>query len=881
MRLISYYALHTFKNQVRKLLKTWVFVFFVVCMAVGVAVGLFASFLEDSAKQRQPETQIEEELKEAEELSFWEEADVSAQDLIELAVGGIALGLFAFYAMGADKNGSRIFLPADVNLLFASPMKPQSVLMFRLMTQLGMMALAGVYVLFQLPNLMHGAGLTLFAALSLAAAWGFIIIFGVLIQVLLYIVSSAYPKVRRLLRPAICGALLLIGAGYAYFAAESGCGRLKAAVLFFNAGGTRLLPVWGWIKGLCGFAMEGSALKAAVCFLALVLGAVLLVFVIWRIPADFYEDAMAKSEETAELLEKARAENSTGIVVKRKKDRSERLRRDGMRCGAGANVFFFKTLYNRFRFAHFGCLTKTMEFYLAAAAAAALICRFLAQEGGMTIVALTLAGLAFFRSLGNPLERDTNMDYFRMIPESTWAKLFWSLMGGTANCFLDVLPAVVLGALLTGESVIVSLAWIPLIVSVDFYGTNAGAFIGLSVPASAGKSIKQIIQVMFVYFGLLPDIAIVALGMVFGYRVPAMIGAAVLNFGLGSVFFGLSPLFIDPKGGQTGRSVTAFQGDPKAARRQFSILGLGVFAMLAAANLLQLAAAGAADRLYPNGDGPSWLLWLCTFAPMYLGAVPIGLWILKKAPASPPSKQALKPKSYAAAAVISVFLMYTGNIAGNLILALLQRLLGMYAVNPLLTFAMDDALGMRILVMVILAPMIEEFIFRKQLIDRTAVYGEKLAVVTSAVIFGLFHGNLSQFFYAAALGLIFGYLYLKTGRLRYTVSLHMAINFLGGVLAPALLSRLSTDVLGAGGEPDLTAALPQLLPFLIYMAVLAALFLAGMVLFFICSRRVSFRPAALELPKGMRLKTVCLNIGMCLFIAASLAQIALTWYTMP
>ena len=42
------------------------------------------------------------------------------------------LAVFVFFALSADRNGSKIFLPADVNLLFASPMKPQSVLMFRL-----------------------------------------------------------------------------------------------------------------------------------------------------------------------------------------------------------------------------------------------------------------------------------------------------------------------------------------------------------------------------------------------------------------------------------------------------------------------------------------------------------------------------------------------------------------------------------------------------------------------------------------------------------------------------------------------------------------------------------------------------------------------------
>lgn len=582
MRLFSYYALHTFKNQLKKLFKTWVLIFFVVCVAVGVVLGLFISFLDDSAGQKEPEdsgqaivaemegtSYPEDPGMDVEEPSMLESAGMEANDMIELVVGGIVLAMFVFYAIGADKNGSRIFLPADVNLLFASPMKPQSVLMFRVATQLGIAVLGSVYMLFQLPNLILNAGLGIWAALSLIVAWGVTIVFGTLIQVLLYTLSATHATIKRFLRPAIYGFLLLIAGSFLIFSVRSGNGYLKAAALFFNAPVTRYIPIWGWLKGFCAFAMGGNLFGAALCFFALILGGALLIYVIWNIHADFYEDAMAKSEETAELLERAQSEKSSAIVVKRKKDRSEKLRRDGMRHGAGANVFFFKSIYNRFRFAHLGFFTKTMETYLVTAVFVSLLCRFVTRTEDVLPVALTLAAMVFFRSLGNPLEQDTKMDSFLLIPESTWAKLFWSLMGGTVNCLLDILPAVVVGALFTGTNLFTALAWVPVIISVDFYATNVGAFIGFSVPVSAGKTLKQVIQIMFIYFGLLPDIVIASLGMVSGHTAVGMIGAALLNFGLGFLFFGLSPIFIDPKGGRQRQSAAVFRGDEKLARRRF------------------------------------------------------------------------------------------------------------------------------------------------------------------------------------------------------------------------------------------------------------------------------------------------------------------------
>ena len=43
MRLFAYYALHSFKNQLKKLLKTWVLIFLAVCVAFGVMVGLIVA----------------------------------------------------------------------------------------------------------------------------------------------------------------------------------------------------------------------------------------------------------------------------------------------------------------------------------------------------------------------------------------------------------------------------------------------------------------------------------------------------------------------------------------------------------------------------------------------------------------------------------------------------------------------------------------------------------------------------------------------------------------------------------------------------------------------------------------------------------------------
>ena len=873
MRLFGYYALHTFKNQLKKLFKTWVLVFLLVCILMGVAIGLIAALVDGGEDgDLPPEGEIAGELEETDPDG---PPDIDkAAPVLELAAGALVMVIFFFYALNADKNGSAIFQPADVNLLFPSPMRPQSVLMFRLATQMGVGILGGVYMLFQLPNLTLNLGLSLWAALALMAAWCLTVIFGVLIQLALYTLSATYPAVKRNLRRGLYLLVAVIAVAFILFAARSGEGWLAAADRFFNAPVTRFIPFWGWIKGFAAFAVRGNVTGALLSLLALVIGGGALIYVIWNIKADFYEDAMAKSEERAEILAAAQSD-STGVVVRRKKDRGEKLLRDGLDRGRGANVYFWKAMYNRRRFAHLGFLTKTMETYIAAALLVAAVCRFAVHTDALVPVALTVGALAFFRSLGNPLAQDTGMGFFLLIPESTWAKLFWSLMGSTACCAMDVLPAMVLGTLVGGGNLLAALLAVPVIVSVDFYATTVGTFIGLSVPVSAGKMLKQIIQVMFVYFGLLPDVVIAVVGMTVFHNTPlAVLCAAACNIVLGLVFFALSPVFIDPKGG----TAAAGGGDLAAAKRQFSRLGLGAFVIYASAALFQLLFGAVTYLIWPEGGEPGWMLWLTTFVPMYVLAVPLGLLVMRKAPAAPRGKKPMGAGRFIVIALISVFVMYASNLVGTLLLSLLQSASGATSTNPLETLATGEYPLLQALVMVILAPLIEEYVFRKQLIDRMNVYGEKLAVVTSALMFGLFHGNLSQFFYAFALGLVLGYVYLKTGRLRFSVSIHMLINFLGGVLAPWLIGRVDLEALENLDLADTAAILElgsQLLPLMAYGLVILVLCVAGLVLFCVRVRKVSFDPAPQELPRKGRLRAAWLNAGMIAFTALCLASIVL------
>lgn len=115
-------------------------------------------------------------------------------------------------------------------------------------------------------------------------------------------------------------------------------------------------------------------------------------------------------------------------------------------------------------------------------------------------------------------------------------------------------------------------------------------------------------------------------------------------------------------------------------------------------------------------------------------------------------------------------------------------------------------------------------------------------------MFGAFHLNLYQFFYAFFLGAVFGYIYVKTGRLRYTIALHATVNFLGGVAVPALLRKILPFLerleQGAFNAEEifsqLLPVLPALLLYAAYGFLLIGCTLTTVVLGIVLHRRLSF-----------------------------------------
>lgn len=201
--------------------------------------------------------------------------------------------------------------------------------------------------------------------------------------------------------------------------------------------------------------------------------------------------------------------------------------------------------------------------------------------------------------------------------------------------------------------------------------------------------------------------------------------------------------------------------------------------------------------------------WFGIFIPTvlsYIIAIPFVLLLFKKTP-NIDQKPNLEPISplytsmwFVATLAISLIL----SVSMNLLSAMISEKLGLALTNPL-EAVMNGSILPSLLLLLVIAPIIEEYIFRWVLYKKLAAYGGKTYVLISAMLFALFHMNLFQTFYTFVLGLFLAYLTYRTGKIAWSILCHFVFNFLGGGFA------LIANAIGGEDLIHMTTLIPSLL----------------------------------------------------------------------
>ncbi len=287
---------------------------------------------------------------------------------------------------------------------------------------------------------------------------------------------------------------------------------------------------------------------------------------------------------------------------------------------------------------------------------------------------------------------------------------------------------------------------------------------------------------------------------------------------------------------------------PREACLRLAIPAMAVSFIFLFASLSALLLESVATRFFSSLLEKSWFSWLLSSVSMYAIAMPLSLVIYRIEPPTPPQKKPLTVPQLLGLTAICFLLVFCGNLLGTAVNALISAISGKPVVNPLESMTLSSPLWANLLFAGILAPIMEEIFYRKLIIDRLLPFGELPAVLLSGLLFGLIHGNFSQFFYAAMIGILLGYVYVRTGNILYTIGLHMCVNLVGGVYSAEMLKRLDLEALLENpGTEALSANAIGIAMLLLYSLFMTVALAGGVIALVLFRKKIRFQKAALPL----------------------------------
>ncbi len=152
------------------------------------------------------------------------------------------------------------------------------------------------------------------------------------------------------------------------------------------------------------------------------------------------------------------------------------------------------------------------------------------------------------------------------------------------------------------------------------------------------------------------------------------------------------------------------------------------------------------------------------------------------------SEKRMNPASFCAITCVFVSAQLVFSVLTSVLNALLSPL-GVDITASVEAATMQEGSISMLLYGALIAPVTEEILFRGLVQSTFRPYGKRFAILASAFLFGMFHGNLVQTPYALTVGLVLGYV-AEEYSLGWCVVLHMFNNLVLGYLLPELAGML-------------------------------------------------------------------------------------------
>lgn len=441
----------------------------------------------------------------------------------------LLLGAVAVYS--SLEAGSSLFTLSDVNLLFVSPLSPKKILAFGLVRQTGKTMAGFVFMLFYSGMLIQSFGITASGVVLLILGTVALLLSVQVLGLALYCWTGGSPARRLAVKLGLlCVPALVLLLAYLVF--RRGGGTLEALYAAIASPVLEAVPLVGWTKGAVFALMAGNWLAAAIYLVLLAALLALILVLLFRTDADYYEDVLQGAETTFELRRSIKEKRTVDVRSRRKK----KVGKTGIGRGWGADAFFYKHLCEARRGSRFVLLGSSTVILSLVAFGMTAVMTLIGSNNGEPVptdailVSVLGAGvyLLFFMSAVGDWSRELAKPYLYLVPEDPFKKLLWAGMTTVLKPALDGLGVFsVMGAAMRSNPFTV----IACILGYAGFGFlfTAGSVLGRRVLGSVPNRGALMILYML---------------LILAVTAPGLAGSIVVIFALGESLSGAAPLLI-------------------------------------------------------------------------------------------------------------------------------------------------------------------------------------------------------------------------------------------------------------------------------------------------------------------------------------------------
>ncbi len=335
------------------------------------------------------------------------------RDINELYAIVWAIYTFVFVTVSKNgfNNGSALFSMADVNLVFTSPVKNTSSLIYAMLQQLGRSFFLGIVLMLQFNTVNDYYGVGYLQFLLMVLFYCLTVFFAQMLSVMIYTLCSGNNKKASMVK-AIYYLVVAVFAAFGVFGSFSeGSFSVKSIVNCLNGEMFGFFPVSGFfimiLKGIMADSLKeillGTALLAAFV--------ILFILIVFVKKFDFYEDVITSAQINSNMG------GSSTDVPEARVPKKIKTGKTGITKGFGANVIYEKNKIENRREKFLYVDASTIIY-------AVICCVISFVADSIWSVFIVMVYLTMFGVSTGRYVRELNLHYIFLIPEKSSKKLF-------------------------------------------------------------------------------------------------------------------------------------------------------------------------------------------------------------------------------------------------------------------------------------------------------------------------------------------------------------------------------------------------------------------------------------------------------------------------